>query len=176
MRKSVLIGIALALLAIQPAAAQPAPEPLDDVVHLADDVVSNVTESADRREVTYGPTQHSTGPSTMNHITCTITLWNLAGDASFTESDGDQNCSVTVTQRFSKHNWQRSRWWGWETIDWNEPGSNWFFRQFLGNTEFFTCAPGTFTYRAVAVGQFIDENSVTWTSPQVNSNSVVYNC
>lgn len=110
------------------------------------------------------------------HTICTLAVWDL--DIFLTtqiESDADQTCTSTVTQRFSKHNFQRQRWYGWQTIEWNEPATSWVITSSLNNTEDDVCWSGTWTYRGIAQGQF-KEGGHTHTSPYIVSDQVTMSC
>lgn len=110
------------------------------------------------------------------HTICTLALWDLTTFlTTHIESDADHWCTATVSQRYSKHNFQRHRWYGWQTIEWNEPATSWVITSSMGNTEDDVCWSGTWTYRGIGQAQFT-EGGHTHTSPYIVSDELRMSC
>jgi hypothetical protein len=114
---------------------------------------------------------------------CTVSNDNLVfvSNPGTYRSHMEQFCSPpgTFSQRLSAHNWQRLRWWGWETLVHHEPATNWTSNQFIQDTRTFSCVigSGTYTYRSAGRGQFLDHQTGTiYTSALIISNTVRVNC
>lgn len=83
-------------------------------------------------------------------------MYNLDIIGAQAESHLEQGCTRYLSQRLSKHNWQRQRWWGWETLVWREPATAWRYDNYIDDYNYFSClaGSGTYTYRSLGVGQF----------------------
>jgi hypothetical protein len=104
-------------------------------------------EEVNQSSVTYGvvgssasPTASAAGPS------CTVHMYKLDIIGVRAESHLEQGCTRYLTQRLSKHNWQRQRWWGWETLVWREPATAWRYDNYIDDYNYFSCLAGSGTY------------------------------
>lgn len=126
------------------------------------------------RSTTYGPGVATEGPTPQAAARCTVSMDNLRIIGTQAVSHLEQLCSRWVTQRLSKHNWQRKRWWGWETLVWNEPATEWTYADYIDDYEYFSCiyGSGRYTYRSIGQGQFRDPvTGELYTSGYVVSNT-----
>ncbi len=171
LRRWVLMIVALALAAVQsvvPAVATTGGERVRPDIPEFDVVVGSVSYPTIPSE----GTERATASSTV----CTIVIWELVRFLNTQmESDVDQTCTGWVSQRIEKQNFQRHRWYGWQTIEWNEPATLWLWTNAIDNKEDDVCWSGTWTYRGIARGQF-KEAGTTYTSGYVVSNTLTFTC
>lgn len=108
--------------------------------------------------------------------TCTVWMDDLYVSGGWElRSHFEQLCTAYVSQRFSHQNFQRDRWWGWQTIEWNEPATAWVSSTYIHNYEYDGCWSGTWTYRAIGKAQFFVAPT-TYTSLWIVSDNRTLTC